>query len=109
MHAVDQFSFKVNVISNGFKKYMSFNIGNKLIFIDSFQFLPSSIDSLIKSLGKDDFKYLSQKFYRNVLHLVKQKGWYPYTYVSDFEKFKEELQNYCNGTRIHTTWLVNKH
>ena len=74
MHAVDQFSFKINVISNWFKKYMSFNIGNKLIFIDSFQFLPSSIDSLVKSLSKDDFKYLSQKFYRNVLHLVKQKG-----------------------------------
>ena len=33
MHAVDKFSFKINVISNGFKKYMSFNIGNKLILL----------------------------------------------------------------------------
>ena len=53
---------------------MSFTIGNKLIFIDSFQFLSSSLDSLVKSLNTDDFKYLSQEFDNNVLDLVKQKG-----------------------------------
>ena len=41
---------------------MSFNITINLNFIDSFQFLRSSLDSLIKILVKDDFKYLSQKF-----------------------------------------------
>ena len=35
---------------------MSFIINNKLIFIDSFQFLSSSIDSLVKNLNKDNFK-----------------------------------------------------
>ena len=39
---------------------MSFSINNKLIFIDIFQFLSSSSDSLVKNLNKDDFKYLSQ-------------------------------------------------
>ena len=43
---------------------MSFGINNKLSFIDSFQFLSSSLDSLVKNLAKDDFKYLSQKFER---------------------------------------------
>ena len=70
---------------------MSFSINNKLSFIDSFQFLSSSLDSLVKNLGKDDFKYLSQEFDNNVLDLVKQKGFYPYEYMSDFEKFKEGL------------------
>ena len=70
---------------------MSFTINNKLIFIDSFQFLSSSVDSLGKNLSKDDFKYLSQEFDNNVLNLVKQKGFYPYEYMDDFEKFKEEL------------------
>ena len=51
---------------------MSFNINNKLIFIDSFQFLGSSLDSLLNSLGKDHFKFLSQVFESKVLDLVKQ-------------------------------------
>ena len=68
---------------------MSVSTSNKLIFIDSLQFLTSSLDSLVKKLG--DFKYLSQKFDSNVLDLVKQKGFYPYDYMNDFEKFKEKL------------------
>ena len=49
---------------------MSFSINSKFIFIHSFQFLSSSLDSLVKNLNKDDFKYLSQEFYNNVLDLV---------------------------------------
>ena len=71
--------------------YMSFSINNNLSFIDSFRFLSSSLDSLVKSLNKDDFKYLSQEFDNKVLDLVKQKGFYPYEYMSHFEKFKEKI------------------
>ena len=56
---------------------MSFTINSKLSFIDSFQFLSSSLDSFVKHLSKDDFKYLSQEFDENVLDLAKQKGFYP--------------------------------
>ena len=70
---------------------MSFDTINKLRFIDSFQFLGFSLDSLAKNLNKDDFKYLSKEFGNNVLGLVKQKGFYPCEYMSDFEKFKEQL------------------
>ena len=65
---------------------MSFNVS---YFIDSFQFLSSSLDSLIKNLSKDDLKYLSQDFDNNILDLVKQKAFYLYEYMSDFEMFKE--------------------
>ena len=34
---------------------------------------------------------MSEEFDNNVLDLVKQKGFYPYEYMTDFEKFKEEL------------------
>ena len=51
------FSLKINVIPNGLEKYMSFSINNKLSFINSFQFLSSSLDSLVKNFAKDDFKY----------------------------------------------------
>ena len=64
----------------------------KLSFIDSFQL--SSLDSLVKNLGKDEFKYLSEEVFDcNVLGLVKQKVFYPYAYMTDFGKFKEKLTN----------------
>ena len=56
-----KFYLKTNFILNGLEKYMSFGINNELSFIDSFQFLSSPLDSLVKNLGKDDFKYLSQE------------------------------------------------
>ena len=70
---------------------MSFSINNKLSFIDSFQFLSSSLDSLVKNIAKEDFKYLRQEFDNNLLDLVKEKGFYSYEYMSNFEKFKEQL------------------
>ena len=91
MQEIGKFDFKIKVIPNVLEKYMSINISNKLIFIDSFQFLSSSLDSLVNNLGKNDFKYMSQKFDSKVLDLVKQKGFYPYAYMSDFETFKEKL------------------
>ena len=91
MQKLGKFNLKISIIPNRLEKHMSFIINNKLSFIDSFQFLSSSLDILVKSLSRDDFKYLSQDFDNNVLDLVKQKGFYPYEYMSDFEKFKEEL------------------
>ena len=43
-----KFNLKINVIPNGLEKYMSFTINNKLGFIGSFQFLSSSVISLVK-------------------------------------------------------------
>ena len=63
---------------------MSFNI-------NKFQFLSSSLDSLIKNLDKGNFKYQSQEFGSKVLDIVKQKGFHPYENISGFDKFKEDL------------------
>ena len=54
-----KFNLKINVMPNGLEKYMTVTINNKLSLIDSFQFLSSSLDSLVKDLNKDKFKYLS--------------------------------------------------
>ena len=91
MQELRKFNLEINVIPNGLEKYMSFTINNKLSFIGSFQFLISSLDIFVKNFNKDDNKYLSQEFDNNVLDLVKQKGFYSYEYMTDFEKFKEEL------------------
>ena len=61
MQKVDQFDLKINVIPNGLEKFMYFDINNKLIFTESFQFLSSSWDILlVNNFGKDDFQYLTQ-------------------------------------------------
>ena len=74
---VGKFNFKISVIPNGLEKYMSFNVNNKLIFIESFQFLSSSLEGLVKTLCKDD-KYLSQNFDSTLINLPKKKGFCPY-------------------------------
>ena len=84
MQELAKFNLKINLISNGLEKYMRFSINNKLSFIDSFQFLSSSLGSLVK----DYFKYLSQEFDNNVLDLVKQKGFYPYEYMTDLKNLR---------------------
>ena len=60
MQELGKFDFKINEKHIG--KHTGFNISNKLIFIDSFQFLSSSLNILVKNLGKGNFKYLSQEF-----------------------------------------------
>ena len=42
-------------------------------------------------MDKDDFKYFSQEFDNKVFDLVKQKLFYAFECISDFEKFKLEL------------------
>ena len=69
---LDKFIFRISVIPEGLEKYMRFNISIKLAFIDGFQFLSCSLDSLVKNLGKDDSRYLSQEFPYDVLDLVEQ-------------------------------------
>ena len=49
MQELGKCNFKINVLSNGLEKYLSFNTNNELIFIDCFQFLRFSLDSLVKT------------------------------------------------------------
>ena len=54
------------------------------------QFMDSSLDRLVKNLSDEDFKYLVKEFGSKNLELLKQKGAYPYKYMSNFERFNEE-------------------
>ena len=89
MKEISEFDVKVSVIPNGLGKYMAFTINKNLVFIDSMQFMNSSLDSLVKILSDNDFKNLSEEFSGEFLELVKQKGVYPYEYMGSFEKFSE--------------------
>ena len=50
----------------------------------------SSLDKLVKNVSHEDFKYLVEVFSSENLELLKQKGDYPYEYMSSFERFNEE-------------------
>ena len=81
----------INVIPNNLEKYMSFMLGNHLTFIDSFQFMSSSLEKLVSNLPKESLKYTSQNFKGKEFDLMTRKGVYPYDYMSSFSKFSEEL------------------
>lgn len=62
-------------------------LGKHLVFIDSFQFMSSSLDKLVSNLPDEAFQYTSEVFKEKKLKLMKQKGIYPYDYMDSFDKF----------------------
>lgn len=64
-------------------------LGKNLKFIDSFQFMSSSLEQLVNNLPKEKLKYTSEVFQGKAVDLMAQKGVYPYDYMDSFEKFKE--------------------
>ena len=50
----------------------------------------SSLNKLVKNLSDESFKYLVEEFSSGNLELLKEKGVYPYEYMSSFERFNEE-------------------
>ena len=96
----------INCIPNNEEKYISFTKsvvvgeytdknGNKqskthdLRFIDSFKFMPASLDSLVNNLPEDAFNNLKKYYTGDKLSLVKRKGVYPYEYMDSLERLKE--------------------
>ena len=74
----------------GQKNTCHFLLNKNLVFIDSMEFMNSSLDKLVKNLSHEDFKYLVEEFSSENLELLKQKGAYPYDYMNSFERFNEK-------------------
>ena len=89
-HELNKFDVKIDVIPNGLEKQIAFTLNKNLVFIDSMQFISSSLEKLVKNLLDDDFKYLTEEFGSKKLELLKQKGAYPYEYMDSFKRFNEE-------------------
>ena len=79
----------INCIPNNMEKYLAFMLGNHLVFLDSLQFMNSSLDNLIKNLPDEAFKYTKQEFEKEQFNLMKRKGIYPYDHMDSFDRFNE--------------------
>ena len=62
MQEIGKFEKDIKVIPNNLEKYMAFFLGRYLKFIDSFQFMSSSLETLVKNVPLSDLKYTSQEF-----------------------------------------------
>ena len=96
----------INAIPNNMEKYMAFMLGNHLTFIDSFQFMSSSLEKLVSNLPREAFKYTSQLYKGKELDLMTRKGVYPYDFMDSFDKFntglpaKEDFYSIMNDEHI---------
>ena len=100
---------EISCIPNNEEKYISFTkeivvdtfeteeegkkktnlVKRTLRFIDSFKFMPQSLDKLSSNLNRQQFKTLSKYFEGEKLHFLQQKGVYPYDYMNSLERFNE--------------------
>ena len=103
----EEYHMNINCIPNNMEKYLAFMLGHHLVFLDSFQFMSSSLDNLIKNLPDEAFKYTKQEFKKEQFNLMKQKGIYPYDHMDSFDRFnetklpmKEEFYSILNNEHI---------
>ncbi|XP_053209662.1 uncharacterized protein LOC128393504 [Panonychus citri] len=80
---------KVSVIPNTMEKYSAIYT-RSFIFIDSYAFLASSLDSLASNLDEQTkVRFLSQMFPSDKINNLMKKGALPYEYIDDWSKFDD--------------------
>ena len=109
-------SDEVTCIPSNMERYISFSIGD-IRFIDSYQFMSSSLENLVANLREkdiDNFKIMKTWMPLDKLHLLLQKGVYPYSYIDNFKKFTEQKlpskdKFYNDLTKTHLSEEDYKH
>ncbi|XP_075210257.1 uncharacterized protein LOC142317586 [Lycorma delicatula] len=103
---------RISVIPNSTEKYISFSkrISDRISirFVDTFRFMASSLDYLVKTLPDDKFFHIKKFFNQSDLSLVTRKGVYPYEYTSSWDTLEEtslppKEKFYSSLTETHIT------
>ena len=98
---------KIDCIPNNEEKYISFTkqilvdrfinkqgkdkeVIRDIRFIDSFKFMATSLDSLVKNLPKDSFNNLTEFYEGDQLNLLLRKGVFPYDWFDNFNKLSAD-------------------
>ena len=94
--ATEQFpNIQLNIIGQGYEKYLTLGFSKSITFKDSYQFLAYSLEQLAKDLlksGADRFINLKKEFSQispECLTLLLRKGVFPYDYMNGWDKLKE--------------------
>jgi hypothetical protein len=83
----------IGALPNSMEKFMTFNIGD-VKFIDAFQFMASSLETLAKNLitkssdKYEKFENMKMNFTADELELICKKGFYPYEFMDNIDKFE---------------------
>ena len=80
---------RIDCIANNSERYVTFSLSG-LQFIDSFQFMGSSLEKLVGNLNKEEFHFL-HRFIEDdrKRQLLLRKGVYPYDYVDSPDRLNE--------------------
>lgn len=100
INELSKYEGEIKVIPKTKEKYITFTkflknsnsrSSMQIKFLDSFQFLSSSLDVLSKNMSEKDFKYLRREFgTKEKIDLLRQKGVYPYDYMDSWSRFEEK-------------------
>ena len=77
----------VDTIDKGDDKKV--NVYSNLKFIDTNNFMQTSLEKLVKNIDKNDFHHTSKYFDGEKLDLMLRKGVYPYEYMDGVKRFAE--------------------
>ena len=89
---------------------MAFMLGKHLVFIDSFQFMSSSLERLVANLPEGSFKYTREEFkYDNKFKLITSKGVYPYDKFNEIRlPSKDNFFSIINMLKMCRIHLIKK-
>ena len=97
-------SFSINVPVGTYKKKCGkiVKLVHSLRFLDSYQFVSQSLESLARTLSQTDFKHLKDGFLGipdNLFGKITRKCFFPYSYLDSFTKFQKPLPEYGESWR----------
>ena len=85
MQKIHKAKGNITCIPNNAEKYISFSIAQ---LKDSFQFMASSLENLVKATNKSDFKITKSEF-GDKTDIILRKGVYPYEYIDSLDRFNK--------------------
>lgn len=87
-----EYAKKIKIIPTNMQKFLAFSL-DEIKFIDSFQFLEASLDTLVNNLNESDHDFkIFNTFFKNFphhKHLLKRKGIFPYSYFDSLDVLDE--------------------
>ena len=104
-------TFSQNVLVDTIEKDgKEVNIFTKLKFIDTMNFMVTSLEKLVNNMEKPMFRHTSKYFSEEKLDLMLQKGVYPYEYVTDVDKLSETKlpSKECFSSSLSSTVLSDE-